>query len=150
MSVDGWTVHAGRGADKSVRCGPGPRGASGAASTIARAMGDVGLFGQGAVIWRGNREGVLLVGGGAALILQVAHPLVAAAVAEHSNYREDPWGRLYRTLDLTTRVVFGDVRTAEVAARRIRAAHGRVRRVTAESGGRYPKGPPTGPTTRSS
>jgi uncharacterized protein (DUF2236 family) len=112
-------------------------------------MDDVGLFGPGTVIWRVNREGVLLVGGGAALILQAAHPLVAAGVAEHSNYREDRWGRLYRTLDLTTKVVFGDMRTAEEAARRIRAAHERVRGVTEESGGRYPRGTPTTPTTRS-
>jgi uncharacterized protein (DUF2236 family) len=55
-------------------------------------MGDVGLFGPGTVTWRVNREGVLLVGGGATLILQVAHPLVAAGVADHSKYREDPWG----------------------------------------------------------
>jgi uncharacterized protein (DUF2236 family) len=103
-------------------------------------MGDVGLFGPGTVTWRVSREGVLLAGGGAALILQGAHPLVAAGVADHSNYREDPWGRLFRTLDLTTRVVFGDTRTAEEAAHRIRAGHDRVRGVTAESGGRYPKG----------
>jgi uncharacterized protein (DUF2236 family) len=89
-----------------------------------------------------NREGVLLLGGGAALILQVAHPLVAAAVAEHSTYREDPWGRLYRTLDLTTKVVFGDTRTAERAARRIRSVHERVHGVTEEDAGRYPAGTP--------
>jgi uncharacterized protein (DUF2236 family) len=67
---------------------------------------------------------------------------VAAAVAEHSNYREDPWGRLSRALDLTTKVVFGDLRTAEEAARRVRVAHERVRGVTGESGGRYPRGTP--------
>jgi uncharacterized protein (DUF2236 family) len=105
-------------------------------------MGDVGLFGPGTVTWRVNREGVLMVGGGAALILQVAHPLVAAGVAEHSNYREDPWGRLYRTLDLTTKIVFGDTQTAEEAAERIRNVHQRVKGVTAEDGGRYPKGTP--------
>jgi uncharacterized protein (DUF2236 family) len=101
-----------------------------------------GLFGPGTLTWRIHREGVLLVGGGAALILQVAHPLVAAAVADHSTYREDPWGRLYRTLDLTTKIVFGDLRTAEAAARRIRSVHARVRGVTKEDGGRYPKGTP--------
>ena len=105
-------------------------------------MGDAGLFGPGTVIWRVNREGVLLAGGGAALILQVAHPLVAAGVAQHSNYREDPWGRLARTLDLTTKVVFGDTRTAEAAARRIGAVHARVRGVTTEDAGRYPAGTP--------
>jgi uncharacterized protein (DUF2236 family) len=103
-------------------------------------MGDVGLFGPGTVTWRVNREGVLLAGGGAALILQAAHPLVAAGVAAHSDYRQDPWGRLYRTLDLTSKVVFGEMRTAEEAARRIRAAHERVQGVTPENGGRYAKG----------
>jgi uncharacterized protein (DUF2236 family) len=67
---------------------------------------------------------------------------VAAGVAEHSNYREYPWGRLYRTLDLTAKIVFGERRTAEEAARRIRAAHERVQGVTAENGGRYSKGTP--------
>ena len=103
-------------------------------------MGDVGLFGPGTITWRVNREGVLVVGGGAALILQVAHPLVAAGVAEHSNYREDPWGRLYRTLDLTTKIVFGDARTAERAALQIRTVHKRVHGFTTEDGGRFPKG----------
>ena len=105
-------------------------------------MSDEGLFGPGSVTWRVNREGVLLLGGGCALILQVAHPLVAAGVAEHSNYREDPWGRLYRTLDLTTRIVFGSTKTAKEASDRIKEVHGRVKGVTKESGGRYPAGTP--------
>jgi len=92
--------------------------------------------------WRVNREGVLLLGGGRALVLQVAHPLVAAGVAEHSNYREDPWGRLYRTLDLTTKIVFGGAETAEEAAARIRAVHKRVHGETSEAGGGYPAGTP--------
>ncbi|TMK62274.1 MAG: DUF2236 domain-containing protein [Actinobacteria bacterium] len=105
-------------------------------------MSDAGLFGPGSLTWRVNREGVLLLGGGAALVLQVAHPLVAAGVAEHSNYREDPWGRLYRTLDLTTKIVFGSIEGAEEAAARIRHVHGRVHGVTREPGGRYPAGTP--------
>jgi uncharacterized protein (DUF2236 family) len=103
-------------------------------------MSDAGLFGPGSVTWRVNREGVLLLGGGAALTLQVAHPLVAAGVAEHSNYREDPWGRLYRTLDLTTKIVFGSTEVAEEASARIKHVHGRVKGVTKEDGGRYPAG----------
>jgi uncharacterized protein (DUF2236 family) len=103
-------------------------------------MGDAGLFGPGSITWRVNREGVLLLGGGAALTLQVAHPLVAAGVAEHSNYREDPWGRLYRTLDLTTKIVFGSTEVAEEASQRIKHVHGRVNGVTTEDGGRYPAG----------
>ncbi len=106
------------------------------------AMTDAGLFGPGSMTWRVNREGVLLLGGGRALVLQVAHPLVAAGVAEHSNYREDPWGRLYRTLDLTTKIVFGSTETAKEASHRISQVHGRVNGETRESGGRYPAGTP--------
>src|SRR5207244_668774 len=105
-------------------------------------MSDAGLFGPGSLTWRVNREGVLLLGGGAALVEQVAHPLVAAGVAEHSNYREDPWGRLYRTLDLTTKIVFGSTEVAEEASARIKHVHGHVRGTTTETGGRYPAGTP--------
>jgi uncharacterized protein (DUF2236 family) len=102
----------------------------------------VGLFGPGTMTWRINREGALLLGGGRALVLQVAHPLVAAGVAEFSNYREDPWGRLYRTLDLTTRIVFGDKETAAEASDQLRRVHTRVKGVTQEPGGRFPAGTP--------
>jgi uncharacterized protein (DUF2236 family) len=105
-------------------------------------VGDPGLFGPDSITWRVNREGVLLLGGGAALILQVAHPLVGAGVAEHSNYREDPWGRLYRTLDLTTKIVFGSTDDAHEASQRIRNVHKRVQGVTQEDGGKYPAGTP--------
>ena len=102
----------------------------------------VGLFGPGTMTWRINREGALLLGGGRALVLQVAHPLVAAGVAEFSNFREDPWGRLYRTLDLTTRIVFGDRETAAEASDQLRRVHTRVKGVTREPGGRFPAGTP--------
>jgi hypothetical protein len=52
------------------------------------------LFGPDSVTWRVNREAILLLGGGRALLLQVAHPLVAAGVAEHSNFRTAPLTRL--------------------------------------------------------
>jgi uncharacterized protein (DUF2236 family) len=107
-----------------------------------RSVGDPGLFGPDSITWRVNREGVLLLGGGAALILQVAHPLVGAGVAEHSNYREDPWGRLYRTLDLTTKIVFGSTDEAHEASQRIRNVHKRVQGVTEEDGGKHPAGTP--------
>lgn len=85
-----------------------------------------GLFGPDSITWRINRENVLVLGGGAALILQVAHPLVAAGVAQHSNYRKDPWGRLFRTLDRTTSIVFGDDDDAEQASSAVWNLHGKV------------------------
>ena len=90
-------------------------------------MSDTGLFGPDSMTWRVNREGVLLLGGGRALLLQVAHPLVAAGVSQHSNYREDPFGRLYRTLDTVTTIVFGATDEAEDAAGRLRRIHTRVK-----------------------
>lgn len=89
-------------------------------------MTDTGLFGPGSLTWRVNREGALLLGGGRALLLQVAHPLVAAGVSQHSNYREDPFGRLYRTLDTVTKIVFGSTEVAEEAAARLHRVHTRV------------------------
>jgi uncharacterized protein (DUF2236 family) len=103
-------------------------------------MGDEGLFGPRSLTWRVNSEGVLLFGGGTALILQVAHPLVAAGVSQHSDYREDPWGRLYRTLDVVTRITFGSTATAEEAAAGLREVHSRVNGESTEAGGRYPSG----------
>ena len=96
---------------------------------MAGPPGHDGLYRPGDVTWRVNRETVLLAGGARALLMQVAHPLVAAGVGQHSGYREDPWGRLYRTLDVTTRIVFGDARASRAAARELRAVHARVRGV---------------------
>jgi uncharacterized protein (DUF2236 family) len=90
-------------------------------------MSDAGLFGPDSLTWRVNREGALLLGGGRALLLQVAHPLVAAGVTQHSNYREDPFGRLYRTLDTVTTIVFGSTAEAEEAAARLHRVHTRVK-----------------------
>ena len=77
----------------------------------------------GSLAWSVGGEGILLLGGGRALILQVAHPGVAAGVAQHSNYREAPWRRLYRTLDVTTRIVFGEERSSAAAAAGLRRVH---------------------------
>ncbi len=105
-------------------------------------MSEAVPFGPGTLTWRVNRERVLLIGGGRALIMQLAHPLVAAGVAQHSSYREHPWRRLYRTLDVATRIVFGDRETADAAAAQLRRVHARVCGVTSEPAGRFPAGTP--------
>jgi uncharacterized protein (DUF2236 family) len=103
---------------------------------------DEGLFGPGSVTWRVNGEGAVLIGGGAAAILQVAHPLVAAGVGEHSRYKVDPWGRLLRTLDITTRMTFGSTAQALAGAQAIRMAHKRVHGKLPWDAGRWPAGTP--------
>ena len=59
--------------------------------------------GRGSITWRRAADARIFVGAGYALMLQVAHPTVGAGVLEHSNYKADPWGRLFRTLDFSTR-----------------------------------------------
>jgi uncharacterized protein (DUF2236 family) len=77
--------------------------------------------------WRIGRERALLFGGGAALLLQIAHPLVAAGVADHSDFRANPFARLRATLDAMLLVTFGDREQARAAAARVGATHARVR-----------------------
>lgn len=72
------------------------------------------------------RENVLFLGGGRALLLQLAHPAVAAGVAEHSDFRNDPFTRLRRTIAVVDRIVYGSDDEAATAAASLRAVHDRV------------------------
>ena len=90
-----------------------------------------GYFAPDGMAWRVGRELALLLGGGRALLLQVAHPLVAAGVAEHSDYRRDPWTRLEGTMNAVWAVVFGSREQADRATARVRAMHSRVQGRTA-------------------
>jgi len=86
-----------------------------------------GLFGPGSVSWRVDRELIVLAGGSCALLLQAAHPSVAAGVTQHSTYATDPFGRLMRTLESSFAVVFGSRSEAEATLRRVNAIHAAVR-----------------------
>lgn len=86
-----------------------------------------GLFGPGSMSWRIDRELVVLAGGSCALLMQAAHPMVAAGVSDHSTYGTDPFGRLMRTLESSFDVVFGSRSTAEAAMRRLNGIHAAVR-----------------------
>jgi uncharacterized protein (DUF2236 family) len=88
--------------------------------------GDPGLFPPGAVARRVNAQTTLLLGGGRALLLQLAHPMVAAGVADHSDFGRDAFGRLANTLDLTLTVSFGDEHQRRAALARVADTHRRV------------------------
>lgn len=100
------------------------------------------LFGPESVTWQINRESVLLLGGGRALLMQLAHPLVAAGVAEHSRFRERPLERLWQTLDLTLTIVFADACSALRAVRAIERVHAGVRGRLQEDVGSFSRGSP--------
>ena len=77
-------------------------------------------------IWQVDRELALLLGGGRALLMQLAHPKVAAGVAQHSNFRDDPLGRLYRTMSAMWSIVFDEAGPARAALERVSNVHERV------------------------
>ena len=83
-----------------------------------------GLYGPGSEAWRLNREAMLLLGAGPrALFLQIAHPLVAEGVDQHSDFRADPWTRLAGTLRSYLRIVYGTSTTARAEIRRLNGLH---------------------------
>ena len=83
-----------------------------------------GLYGPGSEAWALNREAMLLLGAGPrALLLQLAHPQVAAGVADHSDFRTDPWARLRATLRSYLAIVYGTRSAARAEIRRLNALH---------------------------
>ncbi|KRC62735.1 hypothetical protein ASE14_02645 [Agromyces sp. Root81] len=80
-----------------------------------------------AVFRRHGAEGVLLLGGGAAILLQLADPRVARGVARHSGFRERPLDRLIGTLDYVYAIGFGDEQLAAEAVRAVNRRHAPVR-----------------------
>jgi uncharacterized protein (DUF2236 family) len=83
-----------------------------------------GLYGPDSEAWRLNREAMLLLGAGPrALLLQLAHPLVAAGVDEHSDFRADPWRRLQGTLRSYLTIVYGTATAARAEIRRLNGLH---------------------------
>src|SRR3954470_5114574 len=107
----------------------------------ADAAGPVaGVFGPDTVTWQIDREAVIFLGAGRALLLQLAHPWVAAAIAEHSRTFADPIGRFHRTFNITFRIVFGTLEQALAAARRLHRRHAAVKEILPWAAGRFAAG----------
>src|SRR6201996_7703615 len=83
-------------------------------------------FGEDRPIRRVHADASMFVGGLRALLLQSLHPLAMAGVAEHSDYRGDPWGRLQRTSTFLAVTTFGPAADAQRAVDRVRGIHRRV------------------------
>ena len=102
--------------------------------------GDPGLFGPDSTVWHIARERALLLGGPAAVLLQLAHPLVAAGVAQHSDFRADPMRRLVNTMNVSLTITFGDRRQAADAAAGVRSSHAHVAGALPDAQGPWPAG----------
>jgi uncharacterized protein (DUF2236 family) len=103
---------------------------AGTGETAERALSfdeDPGLFGPGSATFEVHGDASMIIGGLRALLLQTMHPLAMAGVADHSNYRNDPLGRLHRTGGFVGTTTFGTTADAEQAIRVVRRVHERVR-----------------------
>lgn len=78
----------------------------------------------------------MMIGGIAALLLQMLHPHALRGVLDHSNFRRDMHGRLRRTARFIAVTSFGDRADAEAAIARVNAIHARVEGTLAD-GTRY-------------
>lgn len=89
-------------------------------------------FAPGRPIYRVHADASMFVGGLRALLLQSLHPLAMAGVAQHSDYRNDPWGRLQRTADFLAATTFGPADVAAAACARVTAVHRHVQGVASD------------------
>lgn len=86
--------------------------------------------GPGSVTWKVNREMVVVAGWGRAILLQLAHPAVAAGVHGHSSFRGSlraSFRRLHSTVGAMLSLTFGDTERMITTAAGINAIHDRVR-----------------------
>ncbi|MFI6448276.1 oxygenase MpaB family protein [Kitasatospora sp. NPDC050543] len=102
-----------------------------------RGIPDEGVFTPESVSWRVHADPAMGLAGLRALMLQALHPLAMAGVAEHSAYREDPWGRLYRTAFFIGAVTYGTGDEAREVLERVHRVHRRVRGTDPATGRPY-------------
>src|SRR5207237_10791125 len=92
-----------------------------------RPPGDDGLFGPGSVGWKVHGDfPAMMMGGVAALLMQMLHPAALAGVWDHSNFRRDMQGRLRRTAQFIAGTTFGSTAHARQLIDRVRRIHARV------------------------
>ena len=106
-------------------------------SIAATPAPDPGLFGPDSMSWRIHADPSMALAGLRALLLQSVHPLAMAGVAQHSSFRTDPWGRLFRTAEYVATVTYGTSADARRTAARVRGGHRGLTGVEPESGTPY-------------
>jgi uncharacterized protein (DUF2236 family) len=97
------------------------------ARSVPERPADAGLFGPDSLAWRVHRDRSFPLAAIRSLMVQALHPLAMAGVAQHSDWKRDPFGRLAATGGYILTVTYGDSAAAESAAARVRAIHMHVR-----------------------
>ena len=121
----------------TARLGPLDRLARAYERAVPEKPADDGLFGPRSAVWRVNRDRSFPLAGMRSLMLQALHPLAMAGVAQHSNWKQDPFGRLAATSSYLLTTTYGDVASALAAAGWVRKVHAHVRGVDPETGFPY-------------
>lgn len=99
-----------------------------------------GIFGPDSITWKISRESALFLGAGRAALLQLAHPWVATALAQHSSLMNNPIKRFHNTFRIVFTMIFGSLAQATRAARHLYGLHTRVEGELTESVARYQAG----------
>ncbi|HET7421139.1 MAG TPA: oxygenase MpaB family protein [Candidatus Dormibacteraeota bacterium] len=95
---------------------------------------DDGLFGPRSMVWRVHRDRSFPLAAMRSLMVQALHPLAMAGVAQHSTWRQDPFGRLAATSGYVLTTTYGDRASALAAAEWVRKVHVHVRGTDTETG----------------
>src|SRR6201995_201033 len=101
---------------------------------------DQGVFGPGSVTWHVNRESAVFLGAGRAALLQLAHPWVATALAQHSNLLNDGVGRFHSTFRVIYTMLFGTRAQATEASRQLYRLHSGIRGELTKAVGSHARG----------
>jgi uncharacterized protein (DUF2236 family) len=113
------------------------------ARSVQERPADTGLFGPRSLVWRVHRDRTFPLAGIRSLVVQALHPLAMAGVAEHSNWKQDPFGRIAATSGYILTVTYGDTASANKAGSFVRGVHGHVTGTDPVTGLAYQAGDPS-------
>jgi uncharacterized protein (DUF2236 family) len=103
---------------------------TGSAHGASALPADDGWFGPDSITWLVQTDWAVLIGGVESLLVQTLHPPTMAGVADHSDYRNDAFGRLHRTAAFIGKTTFGSAEHAQRAVDQVRAIHERIEGTT--------------------
>jgi uncharacterized protein (DUF2236 family) len=99
-----------------------------------------GIFGPGSITWTLSRESAVFLGAGRAALLQLAHPWVATALAQHSTLLADPIARFHNTFRIVFTMIFGSLPQALAAARHLHTLHTHIQGELPDAVAAWPRG----------